>query len=398
MTAVTESATHLPKADPAPKPRRRRESISVAPLPRQNASLGSASSQPNSAVYMSASAPPTTSNLFSFGYPSPSSTSPSSTCADSLDCYMNTNYVNPADLFSVGPYTTPQNFATPASASSFVPPTPPFTTYMSSFPCSTKHFSTTPRASIDSSVFDYSSMMATLSDSSSVSTIDDSKMMLDTNEVEYSPHLLDITSTASFTADSGFNSAHSNTPFQFSWQPDARSHGTDEYNTGLPLDASPHSISRMDIFMKQGSKLNGTPVSPDCVHNAQLFAAFPDSNDVFDLLIDDKDSSQYTRKEIVDSMLRGNLIATTQSAGISVPEIPVAVDLSIYVSAFWEHIHPHCPIFFKPGFVAQFVQEGILLGMCALGALTMGAIQHALSLQTCAKAVARDVSRLSRIH
>jgi hypothetical protein len=148
----------------------------------------------------------------------------------------------------------------------------------------------------------------------------------------------------------------------------------------------------MDIIMKQDSKLSSSnPFTSGAIHNAQLFAAFPDGNDVFDLLIDEKEPAQYSRREDVDAMLRGNLIATIQNAGIKVPEIPIAADLSTYVSAYWEYIHPHVPVFFKPGFVAQIVPEGTLLGICALGALTMGATHHAVAISHSARAVVQKV-------
>ena len=112
-------------------------------------------------------------------------------------------------------------------------------------------------------------------------------------------------------------------------------------------------------------------------------------NDVFDMLIDDK--PLYARKEIIDAMLRGNLIATIEAAGIPSPEVPAPMDLGTYVSAYWECIHPHLPIFFKPGFIPQFAQEGVLLGICALGALALNAHQHASNLIICAKAVVQYV-------
>jgi len=400
LVNTTEPQPPQQKPDTPHRQKRRRESISVAPLPPRTFSLSSNSQPPNPAMYIPASAPATTTNFFNFNnYPSPSSTSPSSTAgAEFMDCNINSNYVNPADLFSAGPFAAPQNFATPAStssSSSMIPPyTPPFSTYVPSFSGSSKNINPLHRASIDSTVFDISNMMTTLPENSQCpANPDENKMMLDTGELAFSPpQLFDTTSPASFTNDSGFHSAHSNTPFQFSWQPTNLSHGNDEYNTGLPFEPSASSVSPMDIIMKQGSKLTSSnPFTTGVLHNAQLFATFPDSNDVFDLLIDDKEPSNYTRREIIDNMLRGNLIASAQSAGVAVPEIPVAMDLSTYVSAYWEYIHPHAPIFFKPGFIAQFVQEGVLLGMCALGALTMSAKQQALALNTCAKAIIKNV-------
>ena len=216
-------------------------------------------------------------------------------------------------------------------------------------------------------------------------------MMMDREPSFSPPQLFDMTSPASFTNDSGFSNIHSNIPYQFAWQATSRSHGSDEYNTTLPFEPRASSISPMDIIMKQSNKLAPNPFIPGALYNTQLFATFPDSNDVFDLLIDDKGPSEYIRKEIVDSILRGNLIAAAQNAGVSVPEIPVALDLSTYVSAYWEYIHPHFPVFFKPGFVTHFVQEGVLLGICALGALTVGATQHAVALNICTKAVVKEV-------
>jgi hypothetical protein len=401
ISVVTKDpSTTAPKSGATPRAKRRRESISVAPLPPRNLSISSVQgSQPNNpAIYMPASAPASTTNFFNFNYPSPSSTSPSSTGAELMECAINSNYVNPADLFSVGPFAAPQNFATPASttsSSSIIPPTPPFSTYIPSFSGS-KNFNTVHRASIDSGMFDFSPMMTTVTDALNTQCPpipDENNMMLDSAESVFSPpQMFDMTSPASFTNDSGFQSAHSNVPFQFAWQPTSLSHGRDEYNTSLPFEPSHSSVSPMDIIMKQDSKLNSaSPFSAGALHNAQLFAAFPDSNDVFDLLIDDREPATYTRKEIIDSSLRANLIATVQAAGVTATEIPPAIDLSTYVSAYWEFIHPHAPIFFKPGFVAQFVQEGILFGMCALGALAMSATQQAITLNICAKAVIQDV-------
>jgi hypothetical protein len=217
-------------------------------------------------------------------------------------------------------------------------------------------------------------------------------MLLDTTDTFSPPQLYDITSPASFTNDSGVNNTHCNTTFQFAWQPTSKSHGSDEYNTGLPFEPSTSAVSPMDIIMKQSVKLGvNNPFTPSALNSTQLFSAFPDSNDVFDLLIDDKDPSSYTKREIIDAMLLGNLIATAQSAGVVTPEMPAAVDLSTYVNAYWEFIHPHIPFFFKPAFVAQFVQEGVLLAMCSLGALTVGATQHSLSLNVCAKAIVKEV-------
>ena len=386
--SVAQSSQAATKPDVPPRQKRRRESISVTP---RNPSFQDTQST-NPAIYMPASAPPTTTSFFNFNYPSPSSTSPSSSGADLMDCSMSTNYVNPADIFSASSFVLPQNFATPASTSSnssIIPPTPSFSTYMPSFTGSSK-INSMHRISTDSSAFDISTMINTLSDQSSQcpAVSDENNMMVDT-ELSFSPRqLFDMTSPTLFTNDSGFPNIHSNPPYQFAWPATSRSHGSDKYNTTLPFEPS---ISPMDIIINQSNKSSSNPVTPGALHNAQLFTAFPDSNDVFDLLIDDKAPSEYMRKEIVDSMLRGNLIAAAQNAGVPAPAIPGEMDLSTYVGAYWEYIHPHFPIFFKPGFVTHFVQEEVLLGMCALGALTMGATQHAVALNNCTKAVAKEV-------
>jgi hypothetical protein len=322
-----------------------------------------------SALYVPASAPATTTSFSNFNYPSPSSTSPSSTGAEFLDCSLNTNYVNPADLFNSGSLSTPQSFATPAptaSNSSIIPPTPPFATCLPpvSGPISG---SCAHRVSVDSSFFD-----------------------MDTSDTFSSPQLYEITSP-SFTNDSSFQTAQSNTQFQFTWKPTNDSHGCDEYNPSLPFEPSALSMSPTEIITKQSVKFDANnPFSPSALNSAQLFVAFPDGDNVFDLLIDDGTLS-YSKNEIVNAMLRGNLVAMAQNGGVETPEIPAAVDLSTYVSAYWEYIHPHIPIFFKPAFVAQFVQEGVLLGVCALGALTVGATHHGLSLNVCAKAIVKEV-------
>jgi hypothetical protein len=382
------------KLDPPLRQKSRRESISIAPIPPQDPSIQG--TQPsNTAIYMPASAPAIKTSFFNFNYPSPLSTSPSCTGTDLMDCSRCINYVNPADIFSASSFTAPQNFATPASTSSnssIIPPTPPFSTYMPSFTGSS-NINPMHRTSISSSIFDISTMMNTLPDQNSQCPAepDENTLMMDT-ELNFSPgQLLDMNSPASLTNDSGFPTTHSSTPYQFEWQATSRSSGSDEYNTTLPFEPSASSFSPMDIVMNDNYKLPSNPFTPEAQHPARLFAAFPDSNDVFDLLIDDREPSGSIRQEIVDSMLRGNLITAAQNAGVSVPEIPVEVDLSIYVSAYWQYIHPHFPIFFRPGFVAHFVQEGVLFGMCALGALTAGAMQHAVSLNICTKAVVKDV-------
>ena len=388
------------KSDTPPRPKRRRESISVAPLPPQAYSVSSNGQPANSVMYMPASAPPTTTNFSNFNtYPSPSSASPSSTTgAEFMDCNINTNYVNPADLFSPGPFTAPQNFAKSASissSSSMIPPyTPPFSTYIPSFSASSKNINLFHRSSIDSSAFDMSHLMTPFSENTHRPPMPvETNMMLDARELSFSPpQLFDTTSPSSFTNDSGIHSGHSNSPFQFSWPPTNFSHVSDEYNTDLLFEPRDTSSSPMDILTKQESNLTASnQFMQGSFYNGQMSAAFPDGNDVFDLLIDEKDPSSYTGTEIIDNMLRGNLIASAQSAGVAAPQIPVAMDLSTYLSGYWEYIHPHAPIFFKPGFVARFVQEGILLGMCALGALTVSAKAHALALNTCAKAVIKNV-------
>ena len=147
--------------------------------------------------------------------------------------------------------------------------------------------------------------------------------------------------------------------------------------------------------MKQDSKMNSNnPFAAQAIHNTQLFAQFPDINDVFDLLVDQKGTDGYTRAEVVDAMLRDSLIVSIQSAGIEVPELPISTDLSTYICAYWELIHPHLPILFKPGFVAHFAPEGSLLAMCALGALTLNAERHALALNAAAKALVKNVLSL----
>lgn len=401
-TSTAAPLQALAKVDAPPLPKRRRVSISVTHLPPQNPSSSSASQPTPPAVYMPTSAPATTTSFFNFNYPSPSSTSPSSTGADFMDCSINTNYVNPADLYNAGSFSASQSFTTPASTvsnSSVIAPTPRFHAYMSSFTSPSKSDNSMHRASVDSSVFDISTMMNTLSDQNTQSTTqaDENSMMMDNGEISFSPKLFDMTPPASFSNDSGFPNIHSNSPFQFAWQSTSHSHDSDDYNTSLPFEPSASFATPMDIILKQDTKLNSTyAFTPTLNCSAQLFPTFPENNDVFDLLIDDKEASSYTCAEIVDSILRANLIATVQSAGVSVPEIPVAMDLSIYVSAYWEYIHPHAPIFFKPGFVAHFVQEGILLGMCALGALAMGALQHANALNICTKAVVKEVRLFSK--
>ena len=346
---------------------------------------------------MPASAPATTTTFFDFNYPSPSDTSPSSASAEFLDSSLNTNYVNPADLFNGGSHSTPQNFATPASTvsnSSMIPPTPPFATYLPTVSGSLPR-SSVRHISVDSSVFDISTLMNTVDDQNTQRPISDeinNTIILDTNDTFSPPELYDITSPTSFTNDLGFPSTHSNTPFQFAPALTNKSLVSDDYNTGLPFEPSAYSVSPMDIIMKQSVKLGtNDPFTPSALNSTQIFAAFPDSGDVFDLLNDDKDPSGYSQEEIVDAILRGNLITFAQNAGVATPEMPAAVDLSAYVSAYWEYIHPHAPIFFKPAFVAQFVPEGILLGMCSLGALTVGATQHGLALNVCAKAIVKEV-------
>ena len=249
--------------------------------------------------------------------------------------------------------------------------------------------------SVGSSVFDISTLMDTIVDQNTQGPIRDdthNAIILDTSDSFSPTHLYDITSPTSFTNDSGLPNIHSNTHFQFAWQPTNKSHGIDEYNTGQGFEPSAYSISPMDIIMKQSIKLGtNDPFIPSALNSTQIFAAFPDSSDDFDLLIDDKDPLAYSKKEIVDAVFRGKLIAIAQNAGVATPEIPAALDLNAYVNAYWECIHPHLPIFFKPAFVTQFVQEGIVLGMCSLGALTVGAVQHALALHVCAKAVVKEV-------
>jgi len=216
--------------------------------------------------------------------------------------------------------------------------------------------------------------------------------VVDTLETIYTPpQLFDMTSPVSFSNDSGFRSTHSNTPFQFPWQATSQPNGSDEYNS-IPFEPNASSVSPTNIIVKQENNLNTLTPTLNC--NAQLFATFPDSNDVFDLLIDDKEPTNYSCRENFDSMLRENLIATVESAGITTPDIPLAVEISTYVDAYWEYIHPHAPIFFKPGFVAHFVPEGILLGMCSLGALALGTMQHATALNIYTRAVVRDACLL----
>jgi len=371
--------------------------MSAKPLPARNMSLSGEQGNEKLALYMPASAPATTTTFFNFNYPSPSESSPSSTGAELLDCSLNTNYVNPADLFNGGSHSTPQNFATPSSTvtnSSVIPPTPPFATYLpnysGSFSGSSVH-----HISVDSSVFDISMLMDTIGDQNTQRPIRDdthNAIILDTSDTFSPPNLYDLTSTTSFMNDSRLPNTHSNTPFQFAWQPTNKSHGIDEYNTRLGFEPSAYSISPMDIIMKQSANL-GTddPFTPGALNRTQILAAFPDSSDVFDLLIDDKDPLAYSKKELVDAVFRGKLIAIVQNAGVATPDIPAAVDLNAYVNAYWEYIHPHLPIFFRPAFVIQLIQEGILLGMCSLGALTVGAMQHALALNVCAKAVVKEV-------
>lgn len=389
-TRNTEHVANVGKTESSPRAKRRRDSISVAPLPPRNLSVSSVQSNQ---TFIPASAPATTNNFFNFNYPSPSSTSPSST-TELMDS-INTNYVNPADLFSVNAFANVHSLPTPASttsASSMIPPTPPVTSYLPPYPGS-KNVTSIHRGSIDSSVFDITNMMNTLSESqdTQVPQMADTPMMMDTSDTTFSPpQLFDMTSPASF--DSGMHSTHANTPYQFSWQPTSRSHGNDEYNTGLPFEPSHSSVSPMDIIMKQGTKLPASnPFSVGAMSNPQLFAIFPDSNDVTDFLIDDKEPSSYTRKEPVDAMLRSHLMATIELLpGVIAPQVPPAADLSTYISAYWEFIHPHVPVFFKPGFVAQFAQEAIVLGMCALGALTMNATQDAVALHTWAREVVKE--------
>src|SRR5438045_5721616 len=137
-TSILIAAPSVPsgKANDAPRRKRRGESIAVTPLDPLHPSLAPQTSPSNaSAVYMPASAPATTTSFLNFNYPSPSSTSPSSTGPEFMDYSLSTNYVNPADLFSASAFSAPQNFPTPASTSSnssMIPPTPPFATYVPS--------------------------------------------------------------------------------------------------------------------------------------------------------------------------------------------------------------------------------------------------------------------------
>src|ERR1700737_4955712 len=159
---TTETATQAAKSQAPPRTRRRRDSISVAPLPPRTSSVSSAPGalQNNQAIYMPApgpaSAPATTNNFFNFNnYPSPSA-STTSTGPDILDCSMNTNYVNPADLFSVGAFPPPQNFSPPTSTSSnssIIPPTPEFSTYAPQYSAHGENFDTMHRQSLDPSMF-----------------------------------------------------------------------------------------------------------------------------------------------------------------------------------------------------------------------------------------------------
>ena len=393
----TSSQVANTKTEVPPRTRRRRESISVAP-PHHSPSLNSMRSN-SLAVYVPTSAPATTTNFFNVNYPSPSSTSPSSSAPEFMDTSTNGNYVNPADLFNVGVFSAPQNFTTPASTpstASIIPPTPPFTTYTPLFTRSSRNYKDISRASTDSSVLDIRTVMDTLSDPQNTpctTILDENGMVLDTGDMTFSPHqLLDMTTPTSFTNDFGFSRAHSNTPFQSTWQPVLRPYSSDDYNTTTLFYPTASSISPMDFIIKQETDLaSSSPFTSGDPNNAQSFATFSESNDVFDVLIDDQELYSYSRKEIVDNMWRENLVIALQNAGISMPDIPAATDLGSYIDEYWEQIHPHIPIFFKPGFTVQFAYEGVLLGMCALGALSKGATKHAVCLNFCAKTVVKDV-------
>jgi hypothetical protein len=352
-------------------PKRRRGSISVAPYPQRKPSVSVPASSQTHKVGMYKSTGSTSSNTyFSFAYPSPSSASPASS-TDLLDCSLNSNYVNPADLFSTsGSAAGPQALSTPASTtstSSIIPLTPEFQSYMPPVSGSSKDYSTIARTcSLDSaaSFFDFS-LLPPIPETQNYAGISADPFAIMENM--YSPP--QGTMHHSPDVDSVLHSSHSNTPFQFAWQPTCQSHGSNEYNTGLPFEPTHSSVSPIDIIMKQDSKIDPTHTfTASTIQNAQLFA-FPDVN-VFDLLIAEDKTTDVT-KDIIDGTIRAKLVAAVQSVGTSLVEMPSAADLSEYVDAYWANIHPHMPIFFKPAFTASVIPEGILLAMCALGALTL---------------------------
>lgn len=341
-----------------------------------------------------------TSNPFTFAYPSPSSASPASS-ADLLDCSINSNYVNPADLFSGASSSGPQSLSTPASTtstSSIIPLTPEFQTYMPSFNGSSKDYSSSvARAgSLESSSFDFNaSSINSLQESVSnyAGIANDPFTIMESMFSPPQPYLSqDLTSPADIPHnDPALNSSQSNTPFQFAWQPTSQSHGNNEYNTALPFEPSHSSVSPIDIIMKQDSKLcSSNAFSAGAIQNAQLFANFPDVNDVFDLLLPDDKNAPDSKKDVIDQNVRANLIAAVQSARNPLVEMPSAADLSDYVNAYWLNIHPHMPIFFKPGFLASVVSEGILLAICALGSLTMNITHDAVRIISYAQAVVQQ--------
>jgi hypothetical protein len=398
MSAVESIAVHN-KSGASPK--RRRESLNVAPYPQRKPSVSMASnSQSNKMAMYMPTGPSTSSNTFSFAYPSPSSASPASS-ADIFDCSLNSNYVNPADLFSAGSSNGPQSLSTPASttsSSSMIPLTPELQTYIPSFTGSNEDYSSTiaHAGSLESSSsFDFGASSLSFPDTQpNYAGISTDPFAILENMFSTPQGFLqnDLTSpTAMPQPDTALNSSHSNVPFQFSWQPTCQSHGSNEYNTTLPFLPSHSSVSPIDIIMKQDAKLcPSNAFTAGAVQNAQLFANFSDVNDVFDLLIAEDKAPSDPRKDVIDSKIRGNLVATIQNTRNQLVELPPAEDLSDYVDAYWVSIHPHMPIFFKPGFVASIASEGVLLAMCALGALTMNVTHDAVRIISYAQMVVQQ--------
>ena len=112
---------------------------------------------------------------------------------------------------------------------------------------------------------------------------------------------------------------------------------------------------------------------------------FPDVTDVFDVLV--SEDKLETKRDVIDECVRSKSIYAVQKSMDFTVELPSAADLSEYVEAYWVNIHPHMPIFFKPAFSPSVVAEGILLAICALGALTMNMDQDAVKIISYAEAV-----------
>ena len=113
-----------------------------------------------------------------------------------------------------------------------------------------------------------------------------------------------------------------------------------------------------------------SPAGNHQYHNRPSSKLLPEQ--AFEMLLDGR-GDRKNNKPYGQSQYSVSMALSLYFGGDKIPDhLPCPLVLDNYLASFWEHMHPHFPVFWKVGRSLKDANGPVLLGMCALGAWALG--------------------------